>query len=359
MIDVVTVGSGGGSIAWLAADGRLRVGPRSAGADPGPLCYGRGGIEPTTTDASLLLGRIPPHLLGGEIPLDIDLARSGFAGLARRLGLDLERAAGGVLEIAAWSQANAVRQVTTRRGLDVRDYLLVAFGGSGPLQAGRLVDILGLQGALIPPSPGNVSAFGLLTVDLKYDYVVTAVQRDDRLDLERTQGLLARPRSAGPRSARTRGGDTRSAAAIRRPALLRPVVGGARRGRRWRPRSKRGRRGRGSFSRGARTGVRLQLSDEPRTAGGRVGQPAGNGHRSQSSGRGCNRSSAASPPACRAPRSIGGPCSSTPNGKLRRSSIARSFSRVTAYVGRPSSRSSDRRRSCSLRSQPRLTILAT
>jgi N-methylhydantoinase A len=98
--------------------------------------------------------------------------------------MSADRAASGVLEIAAWSQANAVRQVSTRRGLDVRDYVLVAFGGSGPLQAGRLVDLLGLSGALIPPSPGNVSAFGLLTVDLKNDYVQTLVQRDDRLDLE-------------------------------------------------------------------------------------------------------------------------------------------------------------------------------
>jgi N-methylhydantoinase A len=97
-----------------------------------------------------------------------------------------------VLEIAAWSQANAVRQVTVKRGLDVRDYQLVAFGGSGPLQAGKLVDILGLRGALIPPDPGNVSAFGLLTVDIKNDYVTTAVQRDDLLDLERLNAVYAR-----------------------------------------------------------------------------------------------------------------------------------------------------------------------
>jgi len=192
MIDVVTVGSGGGSIAWLAPDGRLRVGPRSAGADPGPLCYARGGTQPTTTDAALVLGLLPPFLLGGEIRLDVDLARRGLADLATNLGLSLERAAAGILEIAAWSQANAVRQVTTRRGLDVRDYMLVAFGGSGPLQAGRLVDILGLDGALVPQSPGNVSAFGLLTVDLKNDYVVTAVQRDDRLDVHQVGQLYAR-----------------------------------------------------------------------------------------------------------------------------------------------------------------------
>lgn len=182
MIDVATVGAGGGSIARRAQDGRLRVGPESAGADPGPLCYGRGGTHPTVTDASLLLGRLPPHLLGGEIQLDRDRAAAGLTALAGSLGLDPYRAAAGILEIAAWNQANAVRQVTVRRGLDVRDYVMVAFGGSGPLQAGKLVDILGLRAAMIPPAPGNVSAFGLLTVDVKNDYVATTVQRDDTLD---------------------------------------------------------------------------------------------------------------------------------------------------------------------------------
>jgi N-methylhydantoinase A len=184
MTDVVTVGAGGGSIARRATHGRLKVGPESAGAEPGPMCYSRGGREPTVTDATLVLGRIPPHLLGGEIPLDVALARQGIDTLADSIGLDPARTAAGVLEIAAWSQANAVRQVTVKRGLDVRDYVLVAFGGSGPLQAGKLVDILGLRAAMVPPDPGNVSAFGLLTVDIKNDYVTTAIQRDDALELE-------------------------------------------------------------------------------------------------------------------------------------------------------------------------------
>jgi N-methylhydantoinase A len=191
MTDVVTVGAGGGSIARRGYDGRLRVGPDSAGADPGPMCYGRGGTHATVTDAMLTLGRIPPHLLGGEIPLDASLARHGLKALADSLGLDVDRTAAGILEIAAWSQANAVRQVTVKRGLDVRDYQLVAFGGSGPLQAGKLVDILGMRGALIPPEPGNVSAFGLLTVDVKNDYVTTSVQRDDILDVARLEHLYA------------------------------------------------------------------------------------------------------------------------------------------------------------------------
>ena len=191
MIDVVTVGAGGGSIARRAPDGRLRVGPASAGAAPGPMCYGRGGAQPTVTDAMLFLGRIPPHLLGGEIPLDTTLAERGIRELAATLSMDAARAALGIVEIAAWNQANAVRQVSVRRGLDVRDYVLVAFGGSGPLQAGRLVDLLGLEAALIPSQPGNVSAFGLLTVDVKNDYVQTLVQRDDALDLERLNSLYA------------------------------------------------------------------------------------------------------------------------------------------------------------------------
>ena len=192
MIDIVTVGAGGGSVAWIAPDGGLKVGPRSAGADPGPRCYGRGGAEPTVTDAHLLLGRIPPHLLGGEIPLVRALAEEGIAALGVSLGLDPARAAEGILEIAAWNQANAIQQVSVKRGLDPRDYTLVAFGGSGPLLAGRLVDLLHLRAALIPPSPGNVSAFGLLVVDLKNDYVQTFVQRHDRLDCAAVNAHLAR-----------------------------------------------------------------------------------------------------------------------------------------------------------------------
>ena len=192
MIDIVTVGAGGGSIAWIAPDGGLKVGPRSAGADPGPLCYGRGGAEPTVTDAHLLLGRIPPRLLGGEIPLVVERAQEGIAALSSRLGLESPRAAEGILEIAAWNQANAIQQVSVKRGLDPRDYTLVAFGGSGPLLAGRLVDLLHLRAALIPLSPGNVSAFGLLTVDLKNDYVQTFVQRHDRLDYAMVNAHLVR-----------------------------------------------------------------------------------------------------------------------------------------------------------------------
>ncbi|GAA1309091.1 5-oxoprolinase [Planotetraspora silvatica] len=178
MIDIVTVGAGGGSIAWISREGTLKVGPKSAGADPGPLCYGRGGTEVTVTDAHVFLGRVPPHLLGGEIPLDVSAARAGIEALAGKLGLSPERCATGILEISAFNQSNAIRQITVKRGLDVRDFPMVAFGGSGPLLACRLIDVLGLRAAIVPPNPGNVSAFGLLTVDVKNDYVRTHVSRD-------------------------------------------------------------------------------------------------------------------------------------------------------------------------------------
>src|SRR5580765_3004201 len=191
MIDVVTVGAGGGSIAWISPEGSLKVGPHSAGADPGPLCYGKGGTKPTITDAHVTLGRIPPHLLGGEIPLDVEAARLGIASLAEDLHLDYERCATGILEISAWNQANALRQVSVKRGLDVRDFMLTTFGGSGSLLACRLVDILGLAGVVVPPNPGNVSAFGLLTVDVKNDYVQTAVAKHTSLDFGAVEQTFA------------------------------------------------------------------------------------------------------------------------------------------------------------------------
>jgi len=191
MIDVATVGAGGGSIAWISPEGALKVGPRSAGADPGPLCYGAGGTDVTVTDAHVVLGRIPPHLLGGEIALDVEAARNGLHSLAQRLGLSLEACATGILEISAWNQANALRRITVKRGLDVRDFTLVTFGGSGSLLACRLMDVLGLPTVLVPPNPGNVSAFGLLTVDVKNDYVRTAVAKHTELDVEQTEAIFA------------------------------------------------------------------------------------------------------------------------------------------------------------------------
>ena len=184
MIDIVTVGAGGGSIAWISAEGALKVGPRSAGAHPGPACYGLGGTEPTVTDAHLVLGRIPPHLLGGEIPLDVEASTAAIGALAAALGLTTQACAAGILEISAWNQANALRRITTKRGLDVRDYPMVTFGGSGSLLACALMEILDIRAVLVPPNPGNVSAYGLLTVDVRNDYVRTAVAADSGLNLD-------------------------------------------------------------------------------------------------------------------------------------------------------------------------------
>ncbi len=191
MIDVVTVGAGGGSIAWINPEGNLKVGPRSAGADPGPRCYGKGGTEPTVTDAHLMLGRIPAHLLGGEIPLDAAAARDGIDRLAMDLGLDPYEAARGILEISAWNQANAIRQITVKRGLDVREFAMAAFGGSGPLLVCRLIDILNMQAVVVPLDPGSLSAFGLLTVDVKNDYVQTHVVRDREVDRDELAAVYA------------------------------------------------------------------------------------------------------------------------------------------------------------------------
>ncbi|MET0865386.1 MAG: hydantoinase/oxoprolinase family protein [Nakamurella sp.] len=190
MIDVVTVGAGGGSVGWISSEGTLKVGPQSAGAHPGPACYPGGGSEPTVTDAQLVLGRIPAHLLGGEILLDVGAAAEAISTLADGLGLSLEECAAGVLEISAWNQVNALRRITTKRGLDARDFPLVTFGGSGSLLACRLMDLLSLPLVVVPPNPGNVSAFGLLTVDVRNDFVRTAVAADQDLDFTVLNGVF-------------------------------------------------------------------------------------------------------------------------------------------------------------------------
>jgi len=192
MIDIVSVGTGGGSIAAVTPEGGLAVGPRSAGAEPGPVCYGRGGDQVTLTDANLVLGRIGPALLGGGLPLDRDAASRAVEALAARAHLEPVSFAAGIVEIANWNQANAIRQLTVRKGLDPAAFVLVAFGGSGPMQAGRLMELLGIETALIPLSPGTVSAFGLLTVDVRNEQVVTRVVPQERLDPSEIDALFAR-----------------------------------------------------------------------------------------------------------------------------------------------------------------------
>src|SRR6202047_142743 len=193
MIDIETIGTGGGSIAWISREGHLKVGPRSAGAEPGPMCYPNGGNEPTITDANLVLGRIPPSLIGGGIRLDVARARGGIAELALRLsgGMTPEQLAEGIIEIANWDQANAIRQMTIQRGIDPRKFALLSFGGSGPAQSPAVMDLIGMKACIVPPNPGNLSAFGLLAVDWRTDQIVTRVMHEDAVDLAAMAALYA------------------------------------------------------------------------------------------------------------------------------------------------------------------------
>jgi N-methylhydantoinase A len=185
MIDIETIGTGGGSIAWISREGHLKVGPRSAGAEPGPMCYPNGGNEPTITDANLVLGRIPPSLIGGGIALNVECARAGIAALAARLpgNMSVEQLASGIIEIANWSQANAIRQMTIQRGIDPRAFALLSFGGAGPAQSAAVMDLLAMKACIVPPNPGNLSAFGLLAVDWRTDRIITKVMHEDAIDL--------------------------------------------------------------------------------------------------------------------------------------------------------------------------------
>ncbi|MCY4387415.1 MAG: hydantoinase/oxoprolinase family protein [Desulfurellaceae bacterium] len=185
MIELHTVGAGGGSIAWLAGGRSLKVGPDSAGANPGPACYDRGGTQPTVTDANLVLGRITPTIAGGSVSLNLDQATQVVAALAAGLKLDTIAAAEGILRIAVENIAAGIRTVSVKRGRDPRSYALVAFGGAGPLHACYLADWLGMQHVIIPPNPGVTSAYGLLLTDVRVDLVHTDVQREDRLDVDR------------------------------------------------------------------------------------------------------------------------------------------------------------------------------
>ena len=182
MVDIHTIGAGGGSIAAVSSAGRLTVGPRSAGAEPGPVCYGRGGSEPTVTDAHLILGRIPPALLGGELPLDVAAARAAMADrIGRPLGLGVEEAAAGVIEIIDNAMARAIRTVSVGRGHDPRRFALVAFGGAGPLHACRLSELLEIPTVVIPPRPGVLSTWGLLDTDIRATFVRTVGVAQRRL----------------------------------------------------------------------------------------------------------------------------------------------------------------------------------
>jgi N-methylhydantoinase A len=175
-IDINSIGLGGGSIATLGTGGFLSVGPRSAGAVPGPACYGRGGTEPTVTDANVALGRLGvERALGGEISLDAAAAERVLGALAHRVGLGTPQMAEGILRLAAVSLAGAIKEVSVMRGIDPRDFALLPFGGAGPLHATEIADELGMRTVVVPPLPGNFSALGLLIADVRRDFVRTRV----------------------------------------------------------------------------------------------------------------------------------------------------------------------------------------
>jgi N-methylhydantoinase A len=199
VVDLVEIGAGGGSIAWVDSGGLLRVGPQSAGADPGPVCYRSGGTEPTVTDANVVLGRLNPrYFLGGEMDLDVDAARAAIdERCARPLGRPMLEIANGIVEIANAAMVNALHLISVQRGYDPREFVLVAFGGAGPVHANALAREAEMRTVLIPRGPGLFSATGLLTTDLKRDAAVTVMRRLDAVDAAELETQFAQLESAG------------------------------------------------------------------------------------------------------------------------------------------------------------------
>ena len=211
-VAVRTIGAGGGSIAWIDKGGLLHVGPQSAGAEPGPVAYGRGGEAPTVTDANLVLGRLDPgYFLGGAMPLDLAAARAALARLGEALSLSPEQAALAVMRTVDENMANAIRLIAVERGLDTRDFALIAFGGAGPLHARAVAERLGMRTVIVPPHPGLCSAFGAAIAEARVDRVQTLFTHSDNVDIA---GLGA---SALERLRRRRGrGAARAASRWRR-----------------------------------------------------------------------------------------------------------------------------------------------
>ncbi|MCH8338047.1 MAG: hydantoinase/oxoprolinase family protein [Chloroflexi bacterium] len=191
-VDIVEIGAGGGSIAWVDKAGALQVGPVSAGADPGPACYGWGGDQPTVTDANLVAGRInPDYFLGGEISLDTKKAEAALKPIADAFSMNLEQAAMGVIRIADSNMINALKLVSVRRGYDPRDFVLIAFGGAGAMHAGALMRELRCKKVIIPTEPAVFSAWGMLMTDLRRDYIRTLITRTDKVDPQDLDGIYA------------------------------------------------------------------------------------------------------------------------------------------------------------------------
>ncbi len=208
-LDVVTIGAGGGSIAWIDLGGALTVGPQSAGADPGPACYQRGGSEATVTDANVVLGRIThDRPLGATIQISVDLAEKAVAEIAAKIkGLSVVEAAEGIVRIAVAKMTSAIREVSVARGLDPRDFVLFAYGGAGPMHATEVADELGITRVVIPPAPGNFSALGLLMSDARHDLVQSRLVGALDLDTDTYESIFAQLEIEGRRRLNVEGFD--------------------------------------------------------------------------------------------------------------------------------------------------------
>src|SRR5581483_7693450 len=192
-IEVLTIGAGGGSFAWIDEAGSLRNGPQSAGAHPGPACYGRGNNRPTNTDANLVLGRLGGDLIGGAMTLDRAAAERAVAEhVAEPLGLGVVEAADAIIQVANANMADAMRLISIRRGYDPRDFCLVAFGGAGPLHGAALAEELSIPTVLVPPSPGITSALGCLLVDIRHDLSAMFLAHVDSVDREALEAEFAK-----------------------------------------------------------------------------------------------------------------------------------------------------------------------
>jgi N-methylhydantoinase A/oxoprolinase/acetone carboxylase beta subunit len=206
MVDVNTIGAGGGSIAWLDRAGGLRVGPVSAGAEPGPACYARGGEQATVTDASLVLGYLNPSgFAGGRLPLDVGAARRAIESLATRLGLEPVAAAAGIHRVVNARMADQIRLMTIKRGHDPRTFALVVLGGAGPVHGAALAEELGMPEVIVPEAPGVLAAFGLLSAAIEHHHARTLPGLVDRIDLDAVNACLRALDAAGRERMREEG----------------------------------------------------------------------------------------------------------------------------------------------------------
>jgi N-methylhydantoinase A len=216
MVDVHTVGAGGGSIAWRDAGGALRVGPRSAGADPGPACYGRGGTEPTVTDANLLLGYLDPDSpLAGGVKLDREAAQQAIESLAAELDLDTDETAAGIARVAGTEMARAVRVMTVERGVDPRELALLAFGGAGALHAAAIADELDMTRILVPSASGVLSAVGLIAAEQRRDLVESVLLSGNELTTGKAAEVVERLAERGREELREPQAEIRAAYDLR------------------------------------------------------------------------------------------------------------------------------------------------